>query len=159
MTIALISSQGGHSGQMRLLFTPKVLGSHKTIFITESEAKANTFESNGFQGKYKTYYFQKDVLLMPNPVSYLKSIVQLYRLMKREKITLVITNGAQLSITASLAAKLRGIPVIFIDTVVRVKTPNWSARICYYLSDRFIVQHARMVRAYGKRALYRGEII
>lgn len=159
MTIALVSSQGGHSGQMRILFTKEVLGSHKAIFVTESESVAKTVKDKSFQGKYRTYYLEKDVLLRMNPFSYVKSIIDLYKIFKNEKVHLVITNGAQISVTAGIAAKILGIPLIFIDTVVRVKTPNWSARLCYFLSDVFVVQHASMARKYGKRAIYRGEII
>lgn len=159
MTIAFVSSQGGHAGQMRLLFTPEVVGNHKAIFITESESAPRTMKSKGFQNKYTTYYLEKDHLLSLNLFTYMKSIRDLYRIFKRNAISLVVTNGAQLSITAAIAARLCGVPVIFIDTVVRVKTPNWSARACYYLSDMFIVQHRSMIATYGPRAIYRGEII
>lgn len=159
MTIALVSSQGGHAGQMRLLFTPDVLGSHKAIFITESESAPRTMKRKGFQQKYPAYYLEKDHLLTLNPIAYLKSVRDLYRLFKRHAISLVVTNGAQLSITAAIAARLQNIPLVFIDTVVRVKTPNWSARVCYYFADMFIVQHASMRAAYGRRALYPGEIL
>lgn len=159
MTVALLSSQGGHSGQMRILFTPQVLGNREAIFITESESVPYTVKAKGFQDRYKTYYFQKDVLLRLNPFAYVQSVVDLYNVFKKENIHLVITNGAQISITGAIAAKLLGIPVVFIDTVVRVKTPNWSARVCYWLSDTFIVQHASMAAKYGKKAIYRGEIL
>ncbi len=159
MTIALVSSQGGHSGQMRILFTPSVLENHRAIFITESESAPMTVRDKGFQGKYATYYLEKDVLLQLNPVAYIKSVMDLYNVFKREKVHLVITNGAQISITAGIAARILGIPLVFIDTVVRVKTPDWSARVCYFLSDVFIVQHASMARRYGRRVIYRGEIL
>lgn len=159
MTIALVSSQGGHAGQMRILFTPNVLGKRRAIFVTESESTPRTMRRKSFQGIYPTYYFEKDILLRPNPFTYLQSVIDLYNLFKKEKVHLVITNGAQISMTAAIAAKILGIPLVFIDTVVRVKTPNWSARVCYFLSNVFIVQHASMMAKYGRRAIYRGEIL
>ncbi len=157
MNIAFVASQGGHLGQIRIIFTKEVIGKNKAILITESE-KGKHMKERHFQGTYRTYFFDKDVLRF-NPLKYLKTLLTLKSLFQREKIDLVITNGAQLSIPAVVAARLGGRKVIFIDTIVRTKTPNWSARFCYFFSNIFIVQHKSMVKKYGKRAIYRGGIL
>ena len=157
MNIAFVSSQGGHLGQIKLIFTDEVIGKNKAIIVTESPEEP-CVKKNSFLGKYKTYFFRKDYLGF-NAFRYLTTILKFYSLFKKEKIDLVITNGAQISIPAVIAARLLRKKSIFLDTVIRVKTPNWSARACYLFSDYFFVQHKNMARKYGKRARFVGGII
>ncbi|MSS74679.1 hypothetical protein EXS73_00485 [Candidatus Pacearchaeota archaeon] len=157
MRIALISSQGGHAGQAGIIFTPSVLKEHSAIFITESPDKSGYLEKY-FQKKYRTYFFPKDSLGV-NPVAYSLRFFQLRAILKKEHIQSIVTNGAHLSIPAVLAARSLGIYVIFIDTFIRVKTPNWSARFCYWFADTFLVQHETMKEKYGKKAEFRGSVL
>lgn len=160
MNIALISSQGGHSGQIKIIFSKEVIGKNNAIFITEKESQKDFYsiKEKSFLNKYKTYFFRKDYLSF-YPLRYLRTIFNLKEIFRKEKIDLVITNGAQLSIPAVITAKLLGIKALFIDTVIRVKTPNWSARASYFFSDIFLVQHQNMAGKYGKKAQYKGGII
>ena len=157
MTLALVSSKGGHRGQMKLLFDRRTLGSVRAILVTESERKQKV-EARSFLNQHPTYFFRKDHLGF-NHFRYWIAIMNLLRIFKKERVTLLITNGAQLSIAAVIAAKIMGIKTVFIDTVIRVKTPNWSARACYPFSDIFLVQHSSMVAKYGKRARFVGGIV
>jgi len=158
MNIAFVSSQGGHSGQIKIIFTNEVIGNNNAIFITETPDKDRKVKENSFNGKFKTYFFKKDNLGF-NSFKYLIAILQLSKIFKKEKINLIITNGAQLSIPAVIAGKILGIKTLFIDTVIRVKTPNWSARACYPFSDIFLVQHENMKKKYGKKTEYHGGIV
>ncbi len=160
MNIAFVSSQGGHSGQIGILFTKNVLGKHRAIFITENQKVASeiVIKEKNFQKKWRTYFFKKDYLQL-YLWRYLHEIFQLRSIFKKEKIDCIVTNGAQISIPACIAARSLGITTIFIDTVIRVKTPNWSARACYYLADLFLVQHQSMAAKYGKKAQYEGGIL
>jgi UDP-N-acetylglucosamine:LPS N-acetylglucosamine transferase len=160
MKIAFISSKGGHLGQIKLIFTQEVIGSNTAVLITETEDDSKIgYENNSFLKKYKTYYFKKDKLLKIDPFNYLSATINLAKILKNEKIDLVVTNGAQISIPAVIAARFLGIKSIFIDTVIRVKTPNWSARACYPFVDKFFVQHKNMEKVYGRKAKYIGGII
>ena len=158
LNIAFVASQGGHSGQMGIIFKPEVIGKHRAIFITESPKIEKRVKENNFQGKYRTYLFKKDHLGI-NPFRYLKTLLELRNIFKREKIDLIVTNGAHLSVPAVLAAKLSGVKTIFLDTFIRVKTPNWSARFSYFFSDRFLVQHENMKVKYGRKSIHRGSVL
>ena len=161
MKIAFVASQGGHLGQIKIIFTDNVLKNHSAILVTETEdaKKQGTFKEKSFLGKYRTYYFKKDILLIINPINYIKTALRLKKIFKKEKIECIITNGAQISIPAVIAGKILGIKTIFLDTVIRVKTPNWSARASYIFSDIFLVQHREMAEKYGKKAKYPGGIL
>lgn len=157
MKIAFVTSKGGHSGQIKIIFTNETIGNNDAILITESE-KGIHFKEKYFNGKFNAYFFEKDVLKF-NPFKYLKTMIKLIKIFKKEKVDLVVTNGAQISIPAVIGAKVAGIKTLFIDTVIRVKTPNWSARACYLFSDKFLVQHEGMKFKYGKKAEYHGGVI
>ena len=86
-------------------------------------------------------------------------MVRLMKIYKKEKIDLVVTNGAQLSIPGIFAARVMGIKSIFIETVIRVNTTTWSARACYPFVDMFFVQHPAMAKIYGEKAKYVGGIL
>ncbi|MBM3233202.1 hypothetical protein FJZ18_03490 [Candidatus Pacearchaeota archaeon] len=160
MNIAFVASQGGHSGQIHILFTKKVLGKYGAIFITENQKVKSGYKvkEKSFLKKFRTYFFPKDHLQL-YPWRYIQETLQLRRVFKEEKIDCIVTNGAQISIPACIAARSLGIYTVFIDTVIRVKTPNWSARACYYLSHLFLVQHQSMAAKYGNKAKYEGGIL
>jgi len=120
LNIAFVASQGGHSGQIKILFTKEVIGKHNAIFITETPNKDLSMKKNYFLGKFKVYFFKKDVLLFPEPIRYITTMLDLMKIFRKEKIDLIVTNGAQLSIPAIIATKFLGIKSIFIDTVIRV---------------------------------------
>lgn len=155
--IAIITSQGGHLGQMKLLFTKKVIGDNNCILITEDIIPA--IKKKFFLEEYTTYFLRKDILLKLNPFTYLKVLFKLMKILKKEKISLIFTNGAQISIPAVIAARIIGIKSVFIDTVIRVKTPNWSARASYPFVNEFWVQHKGMVKKYGRKTKFIGSII
>jgi len=155
--IAIITSQGGHLGQMKLLFNQEVIRKDNCILITE-DIKPKIKEKY-FLGKYKAYFMKKDVLLKLNPFNYLKTFFDLVKILRKEKINIIFTNGAQISIPAVIAGRILGIKSVFIDTVIRVKTPNWSARTSYPFADMFWVQHQQMAKKYGQKAKYVGGIV
>lgn len=159
MKIAFVASQGGHLGQIKILFTAEAIENDEVILITEHPFKEKKVAEQSFLNRFKTYFFEKDYLLFPNPLRYLKAIKELSKILKKEQVDLVVSTGAQIAIPAFIAAKLHGIKTFFIDTVIRVKTPNWSARFSYYFSDYFLVQHPQMISRYGRRAKYLGGII
>lgn len=158
MNIALITSKGGHLGQTKLIFTERVLEKHNAILVTETESPDRRTKEKSFLNKFKTYYFKKDNLRF-NPFKYFSALLRLRKILQKEKISCIVTNGAQISIPAVMAAKSLGIKTIFIDTVIRVKSPNWSARASYFFSDYFFVQHKHMAKKYGRRAKYFGSVI
>ena len=155
--IAIVTSKGGHLGQMQLLFNKDVIRDNNCILITE-DLEPNV-KHKSFLGNYTTYFFKKDILLRLNPINYLITLFKLINLFRKERIDIIFTNGSQLSIPAVIAGRMLGIKTVFIDTVIRVKTPNWSAKASYPFADLFWVQHEQMAKKYGKRAKYVGGIV
>jgi UDP-N-acetylglucosamine:LPS N-acetylglucosamine transferase len=158
-TVALVSSLGGHSGQMKIICTQEVLGNRTVLFITEKQLITKEYkEEKKFLDAHPVYYFRKDYLGLW-PQRYITTCWKLYKLFKKERVDIVITNGAHLSIPAVLAAKFLNKKVIFIETFIRVKTPTLTGRFCYFFSDVFLVQHKKIAQKYGVRAIWRGSVL
>jgi len=150
MKIALIASDGGHLTQIQTLFTKEVLGGNESLIITNRNKK--TEEIPG-----KKYLFGDDPGY--NPFKYPKFIMACYKILKKEGVSLVITTGAEIGLCSMIAAKMLGIKTVFIETIIRVKTPTWAGRLSYPFADVFLVQNKDMKKYYGRRAIYRGGII
>lgn len=154
MKIALVASAGGHTSEIKMICTKNVVGNKKIILITESKRKDEKIK--GIQER--TYLFKKDNLNW-NPFDYFLALLRFKRILKREKVRLVITTGAHLAVPALIASKMMRIKTVYIETITRLKTPTWSGKICYFFSDIFLVQNPGMEKHYGKRARYSGGII
>ena len=148
MNIAMVASRGGHLTQIQKIFPKDVVGNNKTIFLTERNPKTE---------KLSNVYFFK--ILWTNPFDYLIAINKCLKIFKKEKIRLIITTGAQIGLPAVIAGKILKIKTIFIDTIIRVKTPTYSAKFCYPFSDIFLVQHPEMKEKYGNKTKYVGGIL
>ncbi len=72
----------------------------------------------------------------------------------------VIGAGPSLQIPIAIAAKLRGVPHIFVETASKIEFLSFTARIIYNyrLYDRFYVQWEHLVEKYP-RARYAGRLL
>ncbi len=148
MKIAFAVSAGGHLTQIQTIFTKEVIGNNEFIFLTEKNKKTEKMK--------KAYFFNP---LGYNPLAYLPALIKCIKIFKKERIKMIITTGAEIGLVAVIAGKLLRIKTIFIETIIRVKTPTLAGKLSYYFSDIFLVQNKGMERFYGKRALYKGGII
>ena len=149
MKIAFAASAGGHLTQIQTIFTKDVIGNSEYITLTEKNSKTKNLPG-------QNYFFKP---LAYNPIDYLLAVIKCIHIFREEKVGLVVTTGAEIGIPAVVAGRFLGIKTVFIDTVIRVKTPTLTGKICYPFSDIFLVQNKGMERCYGRRARYAGGII
>jgi UDP-N-acetylglucosamine:LPS N-acetylglucosamine transferase len=94
-----------------------------------------------------------------NPVEFLKNLVRVYRLFRRERPDLTVSTGAEIAIPVLLVAKLFRVKSIYVECGAQVTTPSTTGRITYWLADRFYVQWPELLSAYGPRAQFAGSLI
>ena len=70
---------------------------------------------------------------------------------------MVISTGADVTVPVCLAAKLQGIPIVFIESFCRVQTPGWSGRIISLFADKIIYQW-RALKKYYPSGIFGGSI-
>lgn len=88
---------------------------------------------------------------MPNAVRNLRLA---RRVLSRYRPDLVVSNGAGVALPFFLVARAMGIRTVFIEAIERVESRSLTGRLCYPLSDLFLLQWEE------QRALYpRGIVI
>ncbi|MCL4691409.1 MAG: glycosyltransferase [Candidatus Hydrogenedentes bacterium] len=146
ITICLTCSHGGHLTEM--------------LQLAESYAGHNTFY---FCYDADTTRRLPHAYLVPNmarnPVEFLKNLVRVTRIFRKERPDLVISTGAEIAIPVVLVAKVLRIPSIYIECGAQVTEPSVTGRVMYWLAERFYVQWPELREVYGPRALYAGSLI
>jgi beta-1,4-N-acetylglucosaminyltransferase len=88
------------------------------------------------------------------------ALLTAWRILGDARPDAVIGAGPSLQIPVAIAAKLRGVPHIFVETASKIEFLSFTARIVYnyHLYDRFYVQWEHLVEEYP-RARYAGRLL
>jgi len=87
----------------------------------------------------------------------IQSICQAFGIIRKSKSVGIISAGPGLAVPLFIWASLLKKRRIFIESWSRVDTKSATGRICYYLSDVFIVQWPELIKKYPK-AIYAGRL-
>ena len=92
-----------------------------------------------------------------HPGELLRALWRILRILRRERPRLVISTGAGIAVPGFLAARLLGIRTIYVESYARVESLSLAGKICYRLSDLFLVQHAGLANQLS-HAVYVGSL-
>ena len=126
--ICIVSSCGGHLTEVRTLKAAYEKYDH---FYIINEAIMLPADMQG-----RTFFIrhsERDLLFFVN-------LWEAWRILRRERPDLILSTGAGPIVPFALTGILLGIPSIFIEDMSRVAGPSMTARIMYYLADRFLYQ-------------------
>lgn len=70
----------------------------------------------------------------------LRNALLALRVVRRERPSLVVSAGAGVAVPFFVAARLRGIPTVFIEVYDRVDSPTMTGRLCGPFTTRRIAQ-------------------
>ncbi len=88
----------------------------------------------------------------------LRHLFLAWRLLRRERPTVLISCGAGIAPPFFIIGKLLGIRTVFIEVFDLVNRPSLTGRLLSPFVDTFIVQHRSQLRFYP-RAVYKGAIL
>ena len=141
MKICFVGSSGGHLFHLYLL---KPFWENKERFwVTFDKEDARSLL------KDEKLYF----CYGPSNRSLKALIINTFRAIKilwKEKPELIISSGAAPAVPFFWLGKLMGAKTVYIEVFDRVDAPTVSGRMCYPVSDRFIVQWEEMKQVYPK---------
>lgn len=147
MRLLLACSAGGHLTEMRQL--RPFYQHHAHFFITfkrpDTESLAKTED---------VFFIERPAR---NPFSTVRAFFEAWKIISREKPSFVISTGADVTVPVCVAAKLQGIPVVFIESYCRPYTPGWSGKIVSLFADRMIYQWSALKKYYPS-GVYTGSI-
>lgn len=93
-------------------------------------------------------------------VSLLVSVFALLRVFWKERPDFLITTGAEIGIPALVVGRfLFRRPTLYIESLARIESPSLTGRICYHLASRIFVQWPGLLRFYGPKAEYHGNLL
>ena len=148
MKICLVGSSGGHLTHLYML---KPFWNNKDRFWATFDKE----DAKSLLAGEKTYS-----LYYPSNRSIKALIINSYRaikILKKEKPDLIISSGAAPAIPFFWIGKLMGAKTIYIEVFDRIDKSTVSGKLCYPVSDRFIVEWEDMKKVY-KKAINLGSI-
>ena len=134
MKICFVGSSGGHLTHLYML---------KTFWCTFDKEDARSLLVGE---KFYPVYF-------PSNRSLKALIINTYRAMKilkKERPDLIITSGAAPAIPFFWIGKLMGAKTVYIEVFDRIDKSTISGKLCYPVTDKFIVQWEEMKKVYPK---------
>lgn len=133
MRMLLVASAGGHLAQ--LLSLEELWRRHDRSWVTFDlpEVRAS------LDGETVHWAHFPTTRNLPNA---LRNAGLAWRLLRTERPDTVLSTGAGVSVPFFLLARVLGIRTVFIECFDRITMPTLSGRLCYPLSDVFVVQWA-----------------
>jgi UDP-N-acetylglucosamine:LPS N-acetylglucosamine transferase len=144
--ICLVSSCGGHLSELRSL--RPVYDRHAHFYVVNDRIALSADMAG------RTYFIrhsERDWLFLVN-------LWEAWRILRRERPTIIVSTGAGLMVPFALVARLLGIPTVFIEISAQVTDPSLTGRIMYRLADRFFYQWPPLARHFPN-ATYGGPIL
>lgn len=86
-----------------------------------------------------------------NPPNLIRNFGLALRIVRRREIQAIVTTGAGVSVPFAIVARLRGVNVVYIESMARITSPSLTGRLVYPFANTFIVQWPGL-RRYFKRA-------
>lgn len=121
MTTMLVATSGGHLTQLNLL-RPRIVPRDDVLWVTDSTAQSDSMLAG------------QRVVALPNrpPRAYagiLRDYARLCGVFRRERIDHVYSTGAQMALSAMLAAKTFRVPFSYIESGTRVRELSATGRV------------------------------
>ena len=141
MKICFASSSGGHLNHLYAL--KPIWGEEERFWVTFDKEDARSL----LQGErmYPAYY--------PSNRSMKALIINTFRaarILRKERPDVVISSGAAPAVPFFWIGKLMGAKTVYIEVFDRIDQPTMSGKMCYPVTDRFIVQWEEMKKVYPK---------
>ena len=146
--VCLVGSSGGHL--MHLYMLKPFWENKEHFWATFDKEDARSLLKN--EKVYPVYY--------PSNRSIKALIINTYRairILRKERPDLIISSGAAPAIPFFWIGKMLGAKTIYIEVFDRIDKPTISGKICYPVTDKFIVEWEEMKQVY-KKAINLGSI-
>jgi len=154
--VGIICSPGGHL--IQILSIMESLEGHEVFLATyESPTLENFCHSNIGKVYFIKYLGDTGWMMF---ITLFLSVLSFIKIFCKEKPNVLFSTGAEIAIPGFLIGKFFfRTKLVFLETVVRLTTPTYTARVLYYFSDLFLVQWESLLKKFGKRAKFKGGLL
>ena len=147
--ICLVCSSRGHLFSMYLL--REVWEPYERLWVTHKCLETDHF----LEGETLVTAFAPTDRNLPNMV---RNFFLALSLLRKEKPKMLISTGAGVGVPFIYAAKLLGIPTMYIEAWTRVESLSMTGRLVYPVVDHLLVQYPELAEKY-KKATFKGQYV
>ena len=143
--IVLVGSSGGHLAQLLRLrpwWEP-----HERLWITFPTQDSKSL----LVGESVIWAHHPTTRNLPNAV---RNLALAWKTLRRHRPHIVVSAGAGVAFPFFLVARLLGARTVYVEVYDRIDLPTMTGRLCYPLSDVFMLQWPQQRRFYP-----RGELV
>jgi UDP-N-acetylglucosamine:LPS N-acetylglucosamine transferase len=138
-TAILVGSSGGHLAQ--LLSISPLWAKDKRSYVTFDTVDAISLLAD----EQVTWAHHPTTRNLRNLV---RNTLLAFREVRRRRPDVVVSTGAAVAFPFFLAARLRGIPTVYLEVYDRIDSPTLTGRLCRPLSTLFCVQWPEQLEFY-----------
>jgi UDP-N-acetylglucosamine:LPS N-acetylglucosamine transferase len=139
--VVLACSSGGHLAQLYQL--KPWWSDHERLWVTFRTPDAVSL----LKGEAIEDAFHPTTRNIPN---LLRNLGLAWRLLRRYRPDVVISDGAGVSFPFFLVARFLNIATVYLEVFDRIDVPTLSGRLCYPLSDLFLLQWEEQKNVYPR---------
>jgi len=144
MRILLVSSSGGHLLQLHRL--DDWWRKHERLWVTFDTADAVSM----LEGEDAVWAYRPTTRNLRNLV---RNTLLAWRVLRSFRPTVVVSTGAGVAVPFFFLARLRRIKTVYVEVYDRIESPTLTGRLCYPVSDLFLLQWEEQQRVYPKGRL------
>ena len=142
--ICIACSAGGHLTEVLQL--KKAWCKKEHFLITDNRAKLENYTKT-----HKTYFVECP---RRDPLKFLTNFKETYKILRKEKPTIIISTGADTALAALILGKTMGAKIVFIESFCRITSPSLTGKLVYPFADEFFVQWKENLVFYPKAKYY-----
>ena len=149
MKICLVCSSGGHLYQLHML--KDWWQEHDRFWVTFRKADALSLLKNE-----KTHW-----AFFPttrNIWNLLRNTILAFKILRREKPDLIISDGAGVAVPFFYIGRLLGVKLVFIEVYDRIESPTLTGKLVHPVSHLFICQCEEQIKHFRKGRFW-GQIL
>jgi UDP-N-acetylglucosamine:LPS N-acetylglucosamine transferase len=147
MNVMFVCSSGGHLIQLHQL--QPWWRDHRRRWVTFDTPDARSL----LRGERVTWAHHPTTRNLAN---LLRNLRLAWRIVRRERPDVLISSGAGVAFPFFIVGRVLGVKTIYIEVYDRIDLPTLTGRLCYPLSDLFLLQWQEQQRFYPRGRLIGG---
>ena len=141
MKVALVCSSGGHLAQLHRL--EPWWRDHERVWVTFDTVDATSL----LAGERTVWAHHPTTRNVPNAV---RNLLVAWRVLRRERPDVVISDGAGVAVPFFVLARLFGITTVYVEVYDRIERRTLTGALVYPITDLFCAQWRDQVRLYPR---------
>ena len=141
MRVVLVGSSGGHLVQLYQL--QPWWKEHERVWVTFQKVDSVSLLAD----EHVVWAYHPTTRNLHN---LLRNLVLAWRLLRSYRPRVVVSTGAGVAFPFFVIARLLGMRTVYIEVYDRIDVPTLTGRLCYPLSDLFLLQWEEQKRLYRR---------